>query len=98
MVEEKDDKVPGTRPSPPEPKPSGPEGLGDTSANTNPNQGGGFGQSAEPGMGELEKDTEAKARQSSTYEGRAEPAQPEADDPRTDDKAAAYRNRKEKGE
>jgi hypothetical protein len=91
---EQDDRRVGTRPSPPEPVPA--DKGGDTSADTESFGPGGFGQSAEPGMGELEKDTDAKAQQSSTQSEHNEPAQPEAVDPRTDAKAAAYRNRAEK--
>jgi hypothetical protein len=90
---EQDDRLVGTRPSPP--APNNQENPGDTSADTETLGPGGFGQSAEPGMGELEKDTDAKAVQSSTQSDTQEPAQPEADDPRTDAKAAAYRNRAE---
>jgi hypothetical protein len=92
--QEQDDRLVGTRPSAPEPNNA--ENPGDTSANTQQLGPGGFGQSAEPGMGELEKNTDAKAVQSSTQSDTQEPAQPEADDPRTDSKAAAYRNRVEK--
>jgi hypothetical protein len=88
-----DDRLVGTRPSAPGPEPA--DENQDTSANTQTFGPGGFGQSAEPGMGELEKDTDTKARQSSTQSEHQEPAQPESVDPRTDAKAAAYRNRAE---
>lgn len=95
VEQEQDDRLVGTRPSPPAPVDPNVGGA-DTTSHTETLGPGGFGQSAEPGMGELEKDTDAKAIQSSTRSDVMEPAQPEADDPNTDAKAAAYRNRVEK--